>query len=180
MFLFVMLLLSNLIQASNHAPDKYLSPCKVNVAPEFDLTKASESIEEELCETVLSSFMKKTDSNLTKYIKPHLVSIIKEATSSPDSDDDSPSPKKIVRKLASNPAQARIAPKQELDEVVLAAVQKAFEEKEALLEKKSAKIDRMFSKKATLLISAGVSIVLTLTGTLTGTLTTSKDCNCTK
>lgn len=183
MFLFVILLISGLLNASNHEPISSLTPPSVNMMPHLDImqTRSSEDIiEEELCEVTLSAFMKRTDSDLAKYIKPQLKSFIKQVTSSPDSDDDNPSPKKTIRKLFANPGHAKIAPKHELDEVVLAAVQKAFEEREEEIQKKTSKIERMFSKKTTALISGVLSVIMTLAGTLGTTYGVEKDCNCTK
>jgi hypothetical protein len=136
---------------------------------------------EELCDVALSTFMRKTDSDLAKYIRPHLVSVIKDATSSPESDDDEPSRRKVVRRWAASPDTVKHAPKSELDEIVLLAVQKAFEEKEIELLKKSEKIDRMFSKKSTAIITAVVSSLVTLTTSLTSVYTTKNNFgNCTK
>lgn len=137
---------------------------------------------EDLCEIALSTFMRRTDSDLAKYIKPHLKSVIEEVASSPESDDDdSPSPKRIIKKWVKSLDSVRNTPRPEMDEVILAAVQKAFEEKEALIEKKEKKIEGMFSKKSTALITTVVSVVVTLTSTLTSIYETKGNIqNCTK
>lgn len=137
---------------------------------------------EDLCEVALSIFMKRTDSDLAKYIKPHLKSVIQEATSSPDSDDDnSPSPKRIIKSWVRKPDSVKNTPRDDMDEVVLAAVQKAFEEKEALIQKKEKKIEGMFSKKSTALITTVVSALVTITSSLGSVYGTKlSENNCTK
>jgi len=145
------------------------------------VVRPSSGSSEELCDAALSTFMRKTDSDLAKYIRPNLVSVIKDAISSPESDNDEPSPRKVVRKWAGSPDMVRSAPKTELDEVVLLAVQKAFEEKEADLARKSEKIERMFSKKTTVFITALVTTVVTLTSSLASVYGTKDNSgNCTK
>lgn len=124
--------------------------------------------EDELCDAALQTFMKRADSDLARHIKPHLVSAIKEAASSPDSDDEnnSPSPKRIMRTWARQPESVRTTPRPELDEVILSAVQKAFDEKEAVLKKKEQKIENMFSKKTTAIITTVVGAIVTIASTL--------------
>lgn len=145
------------------------------------VVRTSSGSSEELCDAALHTFMRKTDSDLAKYIRPHLVSVIKEATSSPESDNDEPSPRKVVRKWAGSPDAVKNAPKSDLDEVILQAVQKAFEEKESEIAKKSEKIERMFSKKGTALITTTVAALVTITSSLASVYTTkNSNGNCTK
>jgi hypothetical protein len=142
-----------------------------------------ESCHEDFCDEALRTFMRRTDSDLAKYIRPQLVSLVKDATSSPESDDEqaSPSPKRIARRLAASPDLVRQAPRQEIDEVVLAAVQKAFEEKEAAIAHKEKKIEGMFSKKATAAITTVVGIIVTIVSSLGSVYGTMNNFgNCTK
>ena len=91
-----------------------------------DLPHLPEPIEDRICNAALHMFAGRTDSDLSRYIRPHLRTIVKEATTSPDSDDDSsPSPKRTVRRLAQTPDSIRTMPRRDIDEVVLSAVQKA-------------------------------------------------------
>jgi hypothetical protein len=140
---------------------------------------------EDICDAALQSFMRRTDSDLAKYIRPQLVSFVKEAASSPESEDEgeqaSPSPKKIARRLAASPDAIRTAQRHEIDEVVLAAVQKAFEEKEADIEHKAKKIEGMFSKKCMAGIATCVGIFATLATSLASVYGTLNNAgNCTK
>jgi len=183
MFLFVVMLFMSCICSSMHK-NKHLKvlhePTALSLdnngdddAPAAIGTQLSVSVqsEEELSDLALSAFMKRTDSDIARYIKPHLVSVIKEVASSPESDNDedsSASPKKVIRSWVKKPDSVKNTPRSDLDEVILTAVQKAFEEKEFEINKKSKKIDGMFSKKSTALITAITTAVVTVTTSLGG------------
>lgn len=177
MFLIVMILsMCRLILSSEpfHSSSSAVVIERIVVRP----TSASE---DDLCEEALSTFMKRGDSDIAKYIKPHLVSAIKEASSSPESDSEegSPSPKRIMRTWVKKPESVKSTPKPELDEVILSAVQKAFQEKEEELEKKSVKIGEMFSKKTTTIISTIVGVIATIAtslGSVYGTINNYGNC----
>lgn len=164
MLLFVLIFF---IYGLNLASDPFSSVVVV-MDHEHMAARASSLSEDDLCDAALSTFMKRADSDLARHIKPHLVSAIKEAASSPESDSEqeSPSPKRIMRTWVRQPESVRTTPRPELDEVILSAVQKAFDEKEANLAKKQQKIEGMFSKKATVAITTLVGAIVTLASTL--------------
>lgn len=139
------------------------------------------SSEEDLCDLALETFMKRADSDLARHIRPHLAWAIKEAVSSPDSDEESesPSPKRIMRTWARQPESVKSTPRPELDEVILSAVQKAFNEKEASLAHQEKKIEGMFSKKATAIITTFVGAIVTIAtslGSVYGTINNAGNC----
>jgi hypothetical protein len=188
MFLFVILLFFSVISLGMHN-NNHLSvlheptALSLNSNDDVDIVIDHQvSSEEDLSEVVLSTFMRKTDANVAKYIKPHLVSVIKQVADSPESDDDdSPSPHKVIRSWVKRPDSIKNTLRSDLDEVILSAVEKAFEEKEKLLEKKEKKIEGMFSKKSTALITTLVTAVVTVASSL-GSVYGTKDINqnCTK
>lgn len=188
MFLFVIILCTSLISSAMHRE----SPLSVLREPAGLSLDSNDTVsldmqpkissEEDLSEVVLSTFMRRTDANVAKYIKPHLTSVIKQVASSPESDDDdSPSPIKVIKTWVKRPDSVKNTSRSDMDEVILAAVEKAFEEKEALLEKKEKKIEGMFSKKSTMLITTVVSALVTVASSL-GSVYGTKDINqnCTK
>jgi hypothetical protein len=138
----------------------------------------SSSSEDEVCDMALATFMRRTDSDLAKYIKPHLACVIKEANSSPDSDEssDDPSPHRVIKTWVTHPDSIKSTPKQELDDVILKAVHKAFEEKDAEIEKRSKKIDGMFSKRDTTLITVVISALVTIVSSITSVFVTKDHC----
>lgn len=136
---------------------------------------------EEVCEMALMSFMRRTDSDLARFIKPQLQSIIAEATSSPDSDSDDPSPRRFIKKLSESPDGGRSVPKHEIDEIVLSAVQKAFEARDAEIAKISSKVEGMYSKKHIALITTVVGAIATIVSSLASVYGTMHHLgNCTK
>ena len=188
MFLFVIILCTSLISSSMHreSPLSVLrEPAGLSIDSNDNVSidmQDKVSSEEDLSEAVLSTFMRRTDANVARYIKPHLTSVIKQAASSPESDDDnSPSPHKVIKTWVKRPDSIKNTSRSDMDEVILAAVEKAFEEKEALLEKKEKKIEGMFSKKSTALITALTTAVVTIASSL-GSVYGTKDINqnCTK
>jgi len=182
MLLFVLVLF---IYGLNLASDPF-SSAVVAMHHDHMAARASSMSEDELCDAALEAFMKKNDSDLARHIKPHLASAIKLASSSPDSDNEdlSPSPKRVMRTWVRQPESVRTTPRPELDEVILSAVQKAFEEKEAVLKKKEEKIEGMFSKKSTALITTIVGAIVTIATSLAsvyGTMNNNGNMgNCTK
>lgn len=177
MLLIVLLLISCSLNSSNE-------PTSTVVSVEHHgamAARASSLSEDELCDAALEAFMKKTDSDLARYVKPHLASAIKEVTSSPesDSDNDTPSPRKVIRSWVRQPDCIKTTSRPQLDEVILSAVQRAFEEREVSLAKKSEKIEGMFSKKATTLIATVVGAIVTVAsslGSVYGTMNNSGNC----
>lgn len=170
MFLFILFLLPQVLNSMQE-------PASV-VVYNAAAAQASSS-EDELSDIALFTFMRRNNSDLAKYIKPHLVTVIKEANSSPDSDDsssDSPSPHRVVKSWVAHPESVKSTPKQELDDIIVKAVCKAFEEKEAALVKKSEKIDGMFSKKDTALITVIFTSIATVITAITGVLITRNNC----
>lgn len=163
----LLLVLIMFISGLNFTSDPFSSSVVV-VHHDQMAARAHSLSEDELCDAALQTFMKRADSDLARHIKPHLVSAIKDAASSPesDSDDNSPSPKRIMRTWARQPESVRTTPRPELDEVILSAVQKAFDEKEAVLKKKEQKIENMFSKKTTAIITTVVGAIVTIASTL--------------
>jgi hypothetical protein len=183
MFLYVLIFF---IYGLNLASDPFSSA--VVVHHEALAARSSSLSEDELCDMALSTFMRRTDSDITRYVKPHLVSAIKEAVSSPESDDEgvasassSPSPKRVIKTWVKQPESVKSTPRPELDEIILSAVQKAFEEKEAALEHKSKKIEGMFSKKTTTLITTCVGAIIAIVSSLGSVYGTMGNVgNCTK
>lgn len=175
MLLIVLLFVSNVIYASHDREPMSMSA--INMA-----ARSSSFSEDELCDAALQAFVRRADYDISRYIKPHLASAIKEASSSPesDSDGDSPSPKRVMRTWVKQPESVRTTPRPELDDVILAAVQKAFEEKESDLAHKAKKIDGMFSKKTTTLITTVVGAIVAIVSSLGSVYGTKSDCNCTK
>ena len=75
----------------------------------------------------------------------------------------------------------KAADKQELDEVVLRAVQKAFQEKEKDFKNMATQVEGMFSKKSTGIITAVATILVTLASSLSSVYATLDSVgNCTK
>jgi hypothetical protein len=180
MLLIVLLFVSNVMHSSHDREPMSVTAMSASVV---NMAARSSSVsEDELCDAALEAFIRRTDYDISRYVKPHLVSVIKEAVSSPDSDSDnnSPSPKRVIRTWVRQPESVRTTPRQELDEVVLAAVQKAFEEKEAELDHKAKKIERMFSKKTTTAITTVVGVIVAIVSSLGSVYGTKNDCNCTK
>lgn len=179
MFLLISVLLMN---ALNFSSDPFASA--VSVHHSALAARSDSSSGDELCEAALQAFMRKTDSDLARHVRPHLAFAIKEASSSPESDneaDAAPSPKKIMRTWVREPSSVRTTPRPELDEVILAAVQRAFEEQEADIAHKAKKIDGMFSRKCMATIAGVVCAFTTLATSLASVYGTMGNIgNCTK
>ena len=174
MFLLVLFLVSQVLNSSQE-------PTSSPIVVYADAARSSSPSNDELCDIALAAFMKRTDSDLAQYIKPHLVTVIKEATTSPDSDDGIASPTKTVKKWLMSPDTINSSPKQELDEVVLRAVQKAFQEKEKDFKNMATQVEGMFSKKSTGIITAVATILVTLASSLSSVYATLDSVgNCTK
>lgn len=180
MLLLVLIMFINVLSFSS---DPFSSA--VAVMHHDQLAARSSSLsEDDLCDAALEAFMRKNAADISRHIKPHLTSAIKLVASSPESDSEdeaSASPKRIIRTWVKQPESIRTTPRPELDDVILAAVQKAFEEKEAILKKKEEKIEAMFSKKATAIITTVVGAIVTIATSLASVYGTMGNVgNCTK
>lgn len=177
---YVCLLLSLRINSMNREPFSRELAFAASAADENapSMTSRRVASPDELCDRALVVYMRRVDSDLARYIKPHLTSAIQEAVSSPESDDDnSPSPKRVMRTWVHHPESVQSTPQAELNEVVLAAVDRAFKQKEAELAHKNAKIEGMFSKKSMALISTVIGGLSTLVTALVSIYATKDNCS---
>ncbi len=177
---YVCILISLRINSMNREPFSRELAFAASAADEGSQSMTSRRVAspDELCDRALVVYMRRVDSDLARHIKPHLTSAILEASSSPENEDDaSPSPKRVMRTWMHHPESVQSTPQAELNEIVLAAVDKAFKEKEAELAHKNAKIEGMFSKKSMALISTVIGGLSTLITALVSIYATKDNCS---
>ena len=180
MFLIVLLLLSTVTNCSSEPAAAAVSSFAGSVLSTV-VSNAGHALldgaESALCEAALSLFSRKTDADISKYVRPQLSTIIKDATSSPDNkDDDDNSPQKVIKKIVSGDISIAEAPIKHIEELVMAAVQKTLEAKEKELADKASQIEGMFTPKSTACISAVSGVILAIVGSLAGAFGTKSAC----
>ena len=168
MFLLVMLFMTNMIYTSEPA-------AAASVSSGIAVT-VLHAAEDALCTAALNLFERGTDAVIAKYVKPHLSSMIHEAANSPTDRNDSPPHVETVKRILSGDLSVESAPKDQLKEIVLAAVQKTLEEKEKVLESTTNQMAEMFTPKATIGISTASGLILAIIGSLAGAFGTKSHC----
>lgn len=168
MFLFVLVFVANVLNSSNEPA--------AAAASSGITTIVLHAAEDALCNAALDLFERGTDAVISRYIRPHLTTMIHDAATSPDNKADSPPHVDTIKRIVSGDLSVDAAPRDQLKEMVLSAVQKTLEEKEKQLEDSANQISGMFTPKTTLGISTISGVILAAIGTLAGIFGTKSSC----
>lgn len=114
--------------------------------------------DDELCEFAMSSF-DHPDLDVIKHVKPHLKEILKKKRSLPYLPDYE-SNADVIRRIKSSPIISE-NDTNDMQKFVLQAIDKAFSEKEEIIEAKQKRIKEKYSGSKTAVIAAVTGVVST-------------------